>query len=78
MEATDGRGVDIAVDLTGNALAIQQTFQILRKAGRISLVGLPSNPVELDLVEGIIYKEARVSGRRGDGCGAPGGRWMSC
>ncbi|MGQ9459396.1 MAG: L-threonine 3-dehydrogenase [Anaerolineae bacterium] len=63
--ATGGRGVDVSIELTGNPHATRQAFKVLRKGGRISLVGLHSAPVELDLVEDIIYKETRVLGTTG-------------
>jgi threonine 3-dehydrogenase len=65
LDATGGRGVDVSIELTGNPVATRQAFQVLRKGGRLSLVGLASGPVELDLVEDIIYKEARVYGTTG-------------
>lgn len=65
LAATDGRGVDVVIELTGNARATQQAFKVLRKGGRISLVGLPSSPIALDLVEDVIYKEAKVFGTTG-------------
>ncbi len=65
LEATGGRGVDVSIDISGNARAIQSTFRVVRRGGRVSLVGLPSGPVELDLTTEIIYKEARVFGSTG-------------
>ena len=65
LEATDGRGVDVSIELSGSPMAAQQAFQVLRKGGRVSLVGLFSQPVELDLVGGIIYREAKVWGVTG-------------
>ena len=65
LEATGGRGVDVSIDISGNAKAIQMTFRVVRRGGRVSLVGLPSAPVELDLTADIIYKEARVFGSTG-------------
>jgi threonine 3-dehydrogenase len=65
MAATGGRGVDVAVDITGNARAIQDAFEVVRKAGRVSLVGLASAPVEIDITANIIYKETRVFGSTG-------------
>lgn len=64
-EATGGRGVDVSIDITGNARAIQSAFDVVRKAGRVSLVGLPSAPVEIDLTANIIYKESVVFGSTG-------------
>jgi len=65
LDATDGRGVDVSIELTGNPVATQQAFKALRKGGRISLVGLGSGPTSLDLVADIIYKEAKVYGVTG-------------
>jgi threonine 3-dehydrogenase len=65
LEATDGRGVDVAIDISGNPEAIQSTFTVARRAGSVILMGMPSDPVPLDLVTSIIYKEARVFGSTG-------------
>jgi threonine 3-dehydrogenase len=65
LNSTDGRGVDVAIDISGDPKAIQSTFAVVRKGGRVTLVGLPSNPVTLDLTASIIYKEARVFGSTG-------------
>jgi threonine 3-dehydrogenase len=65
LEATDGRGVDVSIDISGSAKGIQGTFGAVRRAGRVSLVGLPGAPVELDLTADIIYKETRVFGSTG-------------
>ncbi len=65
IEQTEGRGADVVVELTGNAKATQTAFKVLRKAGRISLVGLHGEPVPLDLNDDIIYKEAKVYGSTG-------------
>lgn len=64
-EATQGRGVDVAVELSGSEAGIQQGFSLLAKGGRISLVGLPSKPVTLEMTTAIIYREARVYGSTG-------------
>ena len=64
-EATRGEGVDVVVDFSGNAKAIQEGFKILRKGGRFSLVGLPDGQISLDLTDAIIYKEATVIGVTG-------------
>ncbi len=65
MDATNGIGVDVVIDFSGSAKAIQSGLQILRKGGRMTLTGLPNLPVELDLVDGVIYKEARINGTTG-------------
>jgi len=65
LDLTRGIGVDVFVDLSGSPDAIRQGFNILRKGGRVSLVGLPSSTVELDLVNSVIYKEAKIYGITG-------------
>jgi threonine 3-dehydrogenase len=66
-EVTDGLGVDVVLEMSGHPSAIRQGFQSLRSGGRVSLLGIPSNMVELDLADEIIFKGATVlgiSGRR--------------
>lgn len=63
--ATGGQGVDVVVDFTGNAKAIQEGFRVLRKGGRYTMAGLPDAPVSLDLTDAIIYREATVLGITG-------------
>ena len=60
--ATGGAGVDVLLEMSGNPAAIRQGFQMLRAGGRASLLGLPSEPVTLDLVNDIIFKGATVLG----------------
>ncbi|MBC7234237.1 MAG: L-threonine 3-dehydrogenase [Chloroflexi bacterium] len=64
-EATEGRGLDVVIELSGHPAGIAQAFNLLAKGGRISLVGLPSQPVTLELTNAIIYREAVVYGSTG-------------
>jgi threonine 3-dehydrogenase len=59
---TDGAGVDVLLEMSGNPQAIQQGFRMLRTGGRASLLGIPSQPVTLDVVEDIVFKGATVQG----------------
>jgi threonine 3-dehydrogenase len=61
-EATDGTGVDVLLEMSGNPAAIQQGFKALRAGGRASLLGIPTENVPLDLVEDVIFKGATVQG----------------
>jgi threonine 3-dehydrogenase len=65
LEATAGKGVDVALEISGDSKAINWAFKVVGKGGRVSLIGLPPNPVELDLTSDIIYKEIRVYGSTG-------------
>jgi threonine 3-dehydrogenase len=60
--ATGGYGTDVLLEMSGNPNAIRQGFQSLRAGGRASLLGLPSDPVTLDLVNDVIFKGATVHG----------------
>jgi threonine 3-dehydrogenase len=51
--------------MSGNAKAIQQSLAALRFGGTISLLGIPSRPVEVDLADGVIFKGATVLGITG-------------
>jgi len=62
---TDGRGVDVVVELSGSGPGTVQAFNILAKGGRVSLVGLPSAPITLEMTSAIIYREAIVYGSTG-------------
>ena len=61
-EATGGAGADVVLEMSGHPKAIPQAFEMLRGGGRISLLGLPTEPVTLDLVSSIIFKGATVNG----------------
>ena len=60
--AAAGGEVDVALEMSGNALAIQQALTALRPGGWISLLGLPAAPVTLDLNELVIQKGVTVYG----------------
>jgi len=65
MEKTDGTGVDVIAEMSGNGKAIKQGFDIVRMGGRVSLLGIPSNAVTLDLANDVIFKGAVVQGING-------------
>jgi threonine 3-dehydrogenase len=62
---TKGMGTDIVVELSGNKSVVNDAARTVRRGGEIVLVGLYSGPVEVDLVNNVIYKEANVYGVTG-------------
>ena len=64
-EATGGEGVDVALEMTGVASAINQAIALLRRGGVMAAFGLPEGPVSLDLGEGIIFKGLTMIGING-------------
>ncbi len=55
-ERTDGEGVDVVLEMSGAPTAIRQAMRIARRGARVSLLGIPSQPVELDMAEDMIFK----------------------
>ncbi len=65
MEKTGGLGVDVVLEMAGHADAIRIAFDIVRRGGRISLLGLTSKPISLNFSEDIIFKGITVQGING-------------
>ena len=65
MNATNGIGVDVVLEMSGKTDAIKLGFKILRLGGRVSLLGIPSKPVEFNLADDVIFKGAVVQGING-------------
>lgn len=66
-ERTNGEGVDVVLEMSGAPSAIRQAMRIARRGGRVSLLGIPAQPVELDMAEDMIFKGLLVQcivGRR--------------
>lgn len=65
LEATDGNGVDVALEMSGDPNAVRQAFEMLTPGGRVSLLGILEKPMELDLNNSMIFKAATVYGITG-------------
>ncbi len=65
MDATGGLGVDVVLEMAGHPDAIRTAFNIVRRGGRISLLGLTSKPISLNFSEDIIFKGITVQGING-------------
>jgi threonine 3-dehydrogenase len=61
-DATNGQGVDVVLEMSGAPSAIQQAMRLARPGGRVSLMGIPSRPVELRVAEDIIFKGLTMQG----------------
>ena len=60
MDLTHGHGVDVVLEMSGAATAIRQAMRMCRRGGRVSLMGIPVQPVELDMAEDMIFKGLTV------------------
>jgi len=56
LSLTGGKGVDVVLEMSGAPSAIRQAMRICRRGGRVSLMGIPAQPVELDMAEDMIFK----------------------
>jgi threonine 3-dehydrogenase len=64
-EKTGGFGVDVVLEMAGHPDAIRTAFDIVRRGGRISLLGLTSKPIPLNFSEDIIFKGITIQGING-------------
>ena len=64
-DRTNGLGVDVVLEMAGHPDAIRTAFDIVRRGGRISLLGLTSKPVSLNFSEDIIFKGITIQGING-------------
>lgn len=62
---THNQGPEVLLEMSGHPAAIRQGFAALRNGGTAALLGLPSEPVALDLPNDIIFKGATVLGING-------------
>jgi threonine 3-dehydrogenase len=65
LERTGGLGADVVLEMAGQSNAIRTAFDIVRRGGRISLLGLTSRPISLNFSEDIIFKGITVQGING-------------
>lgn len=61
-EATGGQGVDVVLEMSGTERGLRDGLRALRNGGWVSLLGLPSGEVTLDLANEVIFKEAHLVG----------------
>jgi len=55
-------GFDVVLEMSGSRDLIPVALQVLRNGGRLSLFGLPSRSVNLDIAHDVIFKGARIYG----------------
>jgi threonine 3-dehydrogenase len=61
-ELTGGRGLDSVLEMSGNPDAMRDGLGALRNGGRLSLLGLPTEPFELDWNRLFIFKGITMHG----------------
>ncbi len=61
-EATEGEGVDVLLEMSGSATAIDEGFGLLKPGGEAALLGLPPAPISFDIADNVIFKGATIHG----------------
>lgn len=61
-QLTNGRGVDVALELIGLPVTMRQAVQVLGIQGRAALAGITRKPFEVDSYQEIIGREAEIVG----------------
>ena len=64
-QALKEEGVEVVLEMSGHPAAIRDGFEAAANAGRVSLLGIPTKEVSLDLSRHIIFKGLRVEGITG-------------
>lgn len=62
LDHTGGEGVDVLLEMSGAAAAIDQGFKALADGGEVAVLGLPSAPIPFDLANHVVFKGATVHG----------------
>jgi threonine 3-dehydrogenase len=65
MDKTDGKGVDVVLEMSGNTKAVVTGLELLRAGGTISLLGVYADPLTIDLSNLVIFKYATIKGING-------------
>lgn len=65
MERTKGDGVDVLLEMSGSGQAIDNGLRMVRNGGTAALLGIPSDNVNINLAERIIFKGLTVLGING-------------
>ncbi len=62
---TNGDGVEVLLEMSGSGSAIDMSLQMVRNGGTAALLGIPSDNININLAERIIFKGLTVLGING-------------
>ncbi len=65
LDATNGVGVDVFLEMSGAQIAINQGLKVTRKAGRVSFLGIPSGDIVFDFANDVVFKGIVMYGING-------------
>lgn len=59
---TQGVGADAVLEMSGAGQAFQQALKAVRPTGMVTILGLPTKPIQVDVSKDIVLKDATVRG----------------
>jgi threonine 3-dehydrogenase len=62
LDETNKRGADVVGEFSGNKTAIEQAFKYVKAGGGLSLLGIPSKDVDIDVANDVVFKGIQVYG----------------
>ncbi len=62
LEETDALGVDVVAEMSGNKIAIQNALKYIKLGGRMSMLGIPNDDVEINVADDIVFKGITING----------------
>jgi threonine 3-dehydrogenase len=62
MEYTGGKGADVICEFSGNKTAIEDAFKYIKPGGGMSMLGLPSENVSINIADDIVFKGIHIYG----------------
>nr|WP_279664410.1 L-threonine 3-dehydrogenase [Ectobacillus ponti] len=65
LELTGGNGMDVICEMSGHPVAMNQGFEMVTNGGRVSILSLPTRPVDIDVTKHVVFKGITVQGITG-------------
>lgn len=62
---TNEEGAEVVLEMSGHPVAIRDGFEAAANAARVSMLGIPTKEVSLDLARHVIFKGIRIEGITG-------------
>lgn len=62
LQATNGRGIDVVCEFSGNKTAIEQAFKYVKAGGKMSMLGVSPQTIEIDISNDVVFKGIHLYG----------------
>jgi threonine 3-dehydrogenase len=62
MDYTNNKGADVVCEFSGNKQAIETAFKYVKAGGGLSMLGLPSEPITINVADDIVFKGIHIYG----------------